>query len=71
MYDLLFLFIFIFIVINHIITLKQTHFFFAYFLEHALLSLTGKKKSAICLAERSTILAVFVLCSQYLYSLTK
>ena len=43
MYDLLFLFIFIFIVINHIITLKQTHFFFAYFLEHALLSLTGKK----------------------------
>ena len=30
-----------------------------------------EKISAICLADRSTILAVFVPCFQYLYSLAK
>ena len=38
--------------------------------ENTLLYCFHEKISAICLAERSTILAVFVVCFQYLYSLT-
>ena len=37
--DLFFIFIFIFIITNHIISLKQTHLFFAHFLEFVLLIL--------------------------------
>ena len=37
--DLFFIFNFIFIAINHILSLKQTHLFFAHFLEYLLLFL--------------------------------
>ena len=39
LWDLIFIFSPVFIVINHIITLKQTHLFFVHFLEYLLLFL--------------------------------